>query len=272
LRTLASLQVRPRRNREFGHYMATAMFWEHHDDPFDLLIGESAPMRHLKETIRRVATTGSHVVLRGEPGVGKELVARIVHQRSGRVGPFNAINLGAIPKFKIAECLFGSEPPSHDCSESCAGRFEQAHLGTLFVVEIVETPKSLRAPFADVVRTKQLRRLRSQVTREADVRVVAAVSDPSDRLPNPIADALSGVVIHIPPLRERGTDALLIARAFLEQMHEGQRFSAEAERRLSMVDLPGNVRQLQNVVERAAVITDGAVIPASALLVHRGRR
>lgn len=251
--------------------MATAMFWDHHDDPLDRLIGESAPMRRLKNTIRHVAATGRHVVLRGEAGVGKELIAQVIHQRSGRVGAFVAVNVGAIPTAVLPECLFGHESEAaRSDSEWGLGRFERAHLGTLFIDEMDTIPESLHGPLAHVVRMKELPRIGSAAIRQADVRVVAAIPDGSLTSLEFIEDVFAPVVIDVPPLRERGADALLLARAFVDRMHEGHRLSAEAERRLLKVDLPGNVRQLENIVTWAASWTDGAVIPAAALRLDDG--
>jgi DNA-binding NtrC family response regulator len=233
------------------------------------LIGNSEAMDAVRRMIVRVAPTDSAVLICGESGCGKELVAESLHAGSARAdGPFVAINCGAIPPTLIEAELFGYEKGSFTgASRTHAGVFERANNGTLLLDEFTEMPLEMQARLLRVLETKRVRRVGAEVEIPVNVRVLAATNRcpveavEAGHLREDIYYRLAVVLIRLPPLRERGEDILALADYFLADLNRRhaqhpKRFSAAMRERLAQYDWPGNVRQLRNAVERAFVLCD----------------
>ena len=240
------------------------------------LLGESLPMRTLADTLRRLARVDSSVLLRGETGTGKTRVARAIHQASPRAPkPFVAVNCGAIPESLIESELFGHEAGAFTGAQKRhRGRIELAHGGTLFLDEVGELSLPAQARLLTVLEERRFTRVGGESEVQADLRLIAATNVDLEeacargRFRRDLLFRLDVVPLHVPPLRERGQDALLIARAVAEEVAARYalpppRFEPEAEARILAYPWPGNVRELRNVVERAVVLSpDGAIGPA----------
>jgi DNA-binding NtrC family response regulator len=232
------------------------------------LIGASEAMQSVRRMIGRVAPTDSAVLICGESGCGKELVAESLHAGSPRRdGPFVAINCGAIPHTLIEAELFGYEKGSFTgASRTHAGVFERANNGTLLLDEFTEMPLEMQARLLRVLETKRVRRVGAEAEIPVDVRVLAATNRSpveaveAGHLREDIYYRLAVVLIRLPPLRERGDDAVALADWFLERLNRrhgvAKRFSAAMRKRVAQYEWPGNVRQLRNAVERAFVLCD----------------
>ena len=232
------------------------------------LIGTSEAMEAVRRLIVRVAPTDSAVLICGESGCGKELVAESLHAGSARAaGPFVAINCGAIPPTLIEAELFGFEKGSFTgASRMHAGVFERANNGTLLLDEIAEMPLEMQARLLRVLETKRVRRVGAETEIPVNVRVLAATNRcpveavEAGHLREDIYYRLAVVMIKLPPLRERGEDVAALADFFLQELNERhgtrKRFSETMRSRLTGYEWPGNVRQLRNGVERAFVLCD----------------
>ena len=232
------------------------------------LIGSSEAMDAVRRMIVRVAPTDSAVLICGESGCGKELVAESLHAGSPRAeGPFVAINCGAIPPTLIEAELFGYEKGSFTgASRTHAGVFERANNGTLLLDEFTEMPLEMQARLLRVLETKRVRRVGAEVEIPVNVRVLAATNRcpveavEAGHLREDIYYRLAVVLIRLPPLRERGEDILALSDYFLADLNgrhgHAKRFSPAMRERLAEYDWPGNVRQLRNAVERAFVLCD----------------
>ncbi len=239
---------------------------------FGPLWGRSVAMQRVHEQISKVAGTGITVLISGESGTGKELVAQTVHALSRRrKQPFLAVNCGAISPHLIESEIFGHEKGSFTGAErQHLGFFERAAGGTLFLDEITEMRAELQVKLLRVLETGRFMRVGSTQSLEADVRIVAATNrDPlqavaEGKLREDLMYRLNVFPILVPPLRDRLEDVPLLAKHFVQAMgqQEGhtKRFSAEALHRLGIYRWPGNVRELRNAVQRAYVMTDGALI------------
>jgi DNA-binding NtrC family response regulator len=233
------------------------------------LIGNSPGIRKVRELIGRVAPTDSTVLICGESGCGKELVAESVHAMSPRAGkPFVAINCAAIPATLIEAELFGHERGSFTgAMRTREGVFERANGGTLLLDEITEMPLDLQSRLLRVLETKRLNRVGGSADLPVDVRVIASTNRlPSQafeegRLREDIYYRLAVVTIELPPLRERGDDILVLAEFFLGELNlrngTRKRLSDELRARFMRHRWPGNVRELRNAVERAYILCDG---------------
>jgi len=235
---------------------------------FGALIGRSKPMQEVYDLIGRVAPTDASVLILGESGTGKELVAQTIHDLSRRKdGPFIGVNCGAISPTLIESELFGHEKGSFTGADRRRhGFFEQANSGTLFLDEITEMPLELQVKLLRVLEMRAVTRVGSTDSIPVDVRLVSA----SNRNPSQAVEAgvlrqdllyrLNVFPIHIPPLRERGEDIELLAEHFLSQVNRRERtdkrWSEAALRHLRDLSWTGNVRELRNVVDRAAILTD----------------
>jgi DNA-binding NtrC family response regulator len=237
------------------------------------LLGEDPAFKETLLEVQRAAHSDANVLLLGESGTGKELLARSVHQLSGRAkGPFVAINCAAIPEALLENELFGHEKGAFTgASARKTGKAEMAHRGTLFLDEIGEMPLSLQAKILRLVQEKQFERVGGLQTLAVDVRVVAATNKDlraavaSKEFREDLFFRLSVFPIEIPPLRRRRGDIPLLAEAFLERYarelgRRGLQLSDPARQALTEHSWPGNVRELQNTLERAAILCDGAFI------------
>ena len=234
------------------------------------IIGNSSRMQEVYEMVHRVADSNATVLLRGESGTGKTLVAKALHYNSNRSkGPFIVVNCSALPETLLESELFGHEKGSFTgANERKKGRFEQAEGGTLFPDEIGEISPAVQVKLLNVIQERTFQRLGGTETIRADIRLVAAtnrdletaVSEKHFR--EDLYYRLNVFPVFLPPLRERRTDVLLLTDFFLEKYclennKQIRRISTSAIDLLIQYHWPGNVRELQNCMERAVLICDG---------------
>jgi two-component system, NtrC family, response regulator len=237
------------------------------------MIGASERIRWVIAAIRKVAPAEVPVLITGESGTGKELVAKAIHARSRRRdGPFVVIDCGAIPENLLESELFGHEKGAFTGAwQQKRGKLEAAQEGTVFLDEIGELPLPLQVKLLRFVQDHVLERVGGQRQIRVDARIIAATNV---SLREAIAQGefredlyyrLGVVAVHLPPLRDRGEDILLIAQAFLRQMREQMRkrqrgFTREAVQAMLAYPWPGNVRELSNRIQRALVMAEGPCI------------
>lgn len=241
------------------------------------LIGRSPAMQHVYRVIARVVSTDLTVLVSGESGTGKELVARAIHDLGGRrAAPFVAINMAAIPRDLIEAELFGHERGAFTgAGQRNAGRFEQAAGGTLFLDEIGDMPIDAQTRLLRVLQTGEFTTVGGARTIRADVRIVAATNRDLEAqvaaglFREDLFYRLNVVPLELPSLRERGEDVALLARHFLDQAAvQGlprRQLSTDAVALLMAHDWPGNVREMENLMRRLAVLARDAVIDAEAI-------
>ena len=241
--------------------------------PYRDLLGATPRMQRLFRLLQRIAPSESTVLLTGESGTGKELVARAIHLQSGRAqGPFVPVHCGAIPEGLIESELFGyARGAFTGATTGRRGLIEEADGGTLFLDEIAETPLSTQVKLLRFLENNEVRRLGENETRIVNCRVIAATNKDLARavaqgqFREDLFYRLNVVQLEIPPLRERREDIPLLAQYFLERMAKklGKKlagFSPEAQRLLVAHDYPGNVRELEHAVERAATMAEGEIL------------
>jgi DNA-binding NtrC family response regulator len=238
---------------------------------FGALYGACVPMRKLFGTIKRLARSTAPVIILGESGSGKELVATTLHQLSDRADqPFIAVNCGAIAENLIESELFGHERGSFTgASRTHRGCFERASGGTLFLDEITEMPIDMQVRLLRVLETGRFCRVGGDNEISTDVRVLAASNRDlqqavtSGRLREDLMYRLCVIPLAVPPLRDRDSDAVLLAEMFLQNLNdendENKRLSQRAKERILEYRWPGNVRELKNVIHRAFVLSDNDV-------------
>jgi len=242
------------------------------------MLGSGPAMRRLQEMIRRAAPSEGRVLVTGENGTGKELVARALHQGSRRAeGPFVKLNCAAVPAELIESELFGHERGAFTGAVAARrGRFEQADGGTLFLDEVGDMPAAMQAKLLRVLQEGEFERVGGSATQRVDVRVVAATNKDlaaevkAGRFREDLYYRLNVVPIHAPPLRERREDLPGLAERFLAEAcaRNGRRpltFARDGLAALLRHDYPGNVRELRNVVERLAILADGPELSAEAV-------
>jgi DNA-binding NtrC family response regulator len=239
------------------------------------MIGSGAAMQRLFELVRRAAASEGRVLITGENGSGKELVARALHDGSRRkAGPFVKLNCAAVPADLIESELFGHEKGAFTGATAVRrGKFELADGGTLFLDEVGDMPAAMQAKVLRVLQESELERVGGQQTLKVNVRVLAATNKDlqaevaAGRFREDLYYRLAVVLVHAPPLRERKEDIPAMADRFLAEACErnGRRpmtFSREAHLVLQAHDWPGNVRELRNLVERVAILCDGPALGA----------
>jgi transcriptional regulator with GAF, ATPase, and Fis domain len=240
---------------------------------FDELLGESPPMRQLKEKIARVARTSGCVLVRGESGSGKELVARAIHRNSPRSDrPLLSVNCAAIPSELMESQLFGHVKGAFTSADSDhKGWFQQADSGSLFLDEVGEMTLEGQAKLLRILEGHPFLQVGGSKEISVDVRVVAATNRDlrefvrEKRFREDLYYRLSVFELYIPPLRERGEDGELLIDFFLDHFKKqhgrpGLAISKEARKQLLGYHWPGNVRQLRNVLDSAVVLADGEAI------------
>jgi two-component system response regulator HydG len=234
---------------------------------FEELLGASPPMARMFDLLARVASADASVLITGETGTGKELVARALHNRSGRRGPFVAINCAALPEALLESELFGHAKGAFtDARESRAGLLVQADGGTLFLDEVGDMAPRLQSKLLRALQERRVRPLGGSAEVAFDARVLAATHRDLEteveekRFRDDLYYRLNVVKVEVPPLRARGGDVLLLAQRFVEHFSRRsakaiEGWSAPAAERLLAYAWPGNVRELQNCVERAVALT-----------------
>ena len=240
---------------------------------FDNIIGHSDAMREIFATVTRVAPTRATVLLCGESGVGKDLIARAIHHHSPRDSrPFVKINCTALPENLMESELFGYEKGAFTgANTSKPGKFEQADTGTVFLDEIGDVPASVQVKLLRILQEREFERLGSNKTRHIDVRVLAATNVDlraaleQGNFREDLYYRLNVLPINIPPLRERKEDIPFLAGFFVKKLSKDldspvQSISDAAIQRLLEYHWPGNVRELENVLERSMVLANGPVL------------
>ena len=237
------------------------------EDPENEILGESEATNHLRKLIRRVAQTNATVLIQGENGTGKELVAHAMHRNSNRKdGPFIKLNCAALPENLVESELFGHEKGSFTgATNKREGRFELAHGGTIFLDEISELSLPLQSKLLRVLQEREFERVGGNRTIKVDVRVVAATNRKLDQsvekneFRQDLYFRLNVVPVHVPALRERDGDVPLLAEAFCQRFIRNhgvpvKGLTPESLAALQRHDWPGNIRELQNVLERAVIL------------------
>lgn len=237
------------------------------------LIGESPEMKRVYSMIRKIGPSMVNVLVTGESGTGKEMVARALHTSSHRSKkPFVAINCAAIPRELLESELFGHAKGAFTGATSARrGLFEEAHEGTILLDEIGDLPLNLQAKILRLIQTKQVKAIGQNVTREVDVRIISATHKnlkamiQKGEFREDLYYRLNVMPIHLPALRDRKEDILLLAEFFLRKNAENngaplKGLSRKASAKLMSFPWKGNVRELENVVERAIVLADGDYI------------
>ncbi|MGB5449204.1 MAG: sigma 54-interacting transcriptional regulator [Woeseiaceae bacterium] len=240
---------------------------------FGRIVGTSAALRRMLKRVEAVAETPANVLVQGESGVGKELVAHAIHIRSPRAdGPLVKVNCASIPKELFESEFFGHVKGAFTgAHRDRIGRFQLADGGTLFLDEISEIPLELQGKLLRVLQESEFERVGDDVTRSVDVRVIAATNRNLEQL---IVDGkfredlfyrLSVFPVEVPPLRDRGDDVVQLAQHFLEQTckdfgREGLTLTRAQTANLRAYEWPGNVRELKNVIERAVILSQGKVL------------
>lgn len=242
---------------------------EANDKPFQDFIGTSPKMLKVFETIRKVAETDASVLILGENGTGKEVVARALHRNSQRKNEvFISVDLGSIAETLFESELFGHEKGAFtDAIKEKPGRFELANDGTLFLDEIGNLSLPMQAKLLSVLERREITRVGSTKTKAIDIRLICATNIPvlewisQGKFRQDLLYRINTVEIHLPPLRERQEDLPLLANHFLQvyakkYMKKMKGISASALRKLEQYAWPGNIRELQHAIERAVIMSD----------------
>jgi formate hydrogenlyase transcriptional activator len=240
---------------------------------FEQLVGNSPALESVLEQVERVAPTDSTVLLQGETGTGKELIARSIHNISSRCGrPYIRLNCAAIPFDLLESELFGHEKGAFTGAiGQKIGRFELADKGTLFLDEVGDIPLALQSKLLRILQEQEFERLGSTRTHQVDVRLVAATNrDLVDMVKqrefrNDLYYRLNVFPITLPPLRERREDIPALVTHFVELYgrrmgKQIEHIPAETMAALRSYDWPGNIRELQNFIERSVILSDGVVL------------
>jgi formate hydrogenlyase transcriptional activator len=266
-----SFPVRPSDESSCGDHSSDQAF---RPRKFERLVGSSAALEAVLDSVKRVAPTSSTVLIQGETGTGKELIARAIHNISPRCGrPFVKLNCAAIPLDLLESELFGHEKGAFTGAiAQKPGRFELADKGTLFLDEVGDIPPQLQPKLLRVLQEQEFERLGSSRTHQVDVRLVAATHrDLAEMVKNgefrsDLYFRLNVFPVQLPPLRERREDIPALVAHFVEIL--GHRVGRQIDHipEQTMLDLcsyhwPGNIRELQNLIERALILSEDGVLP-----------
>jgi DNA-binding NtrC family response regulator len=244
----------------------------------------SAPLKEMVRTVQRVAPSDVPILITGESGTGKEVTADLIHALSNRAkNRIIKINCAALPRELIESELFGSVKGAYTGAHTDReGLFRQAEGGTLFLDEISEMPIDTQSKLLRVLQDQEVRPIGGKVSYKTNCRIVAATNRKPEeaikdgKLREDLFYRISAITVHLPPLRERRDDIMPLANAFLKRFAaQANRtitgFSREAIERLTAFDWPGNVRQLQNEVQRCVLLSEGSVIEAADLSITNVR-
>jgi len=243
------------------------------------LLGESEVMQEIFYKIEKIAPTDANILILGENGTGKDLIAKAVHQQSLRTEkPYLKVDVGALTESLFESELFGHKKGAFtDAREDRAGRFEAANGGTLFLDEIGNIPLHLQAKLLSVLQNRQIMRLGSNEVVPVDIRLICATNVPLSELANEsrfrkdLIYRINTVEITVPPLRKRDTDITLLAKHF-SKMYSNKylkpvlEFDPKAVEKLLNYHYPGNVRELQYTIERAVIMADEGILQAKDLI------
>ncbi|MCB0568731.1 MAG: sigma-54-dependent Fis family transcriptional regulator [Phaeodactylibacter sp.] len=244
--------------------------------PFNDVVGQSEAMQSVLRTVEKVAATDANVLILGENGVGKEVIARAIHRQSHRAKEvFVPVDMGAIPESLCESELFGHKKGAFTGAvENRVGRFQMAHGGTLFLDEIGNIPISMQPKLLQALQSLTITPVGSDRSNKVDIRLISATNQPlreligQGRFREDLLYRINTVEIHIPPLRERTDDISLLAGHFLnlyaKKYRKGElEIQAEVYQKLRAYAWPGNVRELQHMVERAVILCEGSTIRPS---------
>jgi len=244
--------------------------------PFSEMIGESLPMRQVKQLIDKVGKTDANILVLGENGTGKELVARALHKKSLRnERDFIGVDMGAISESLFESELFGYKKGAFtDAKEDRTGRFELAQKGTLFLDEIGNLSLALQAKLLAVLQNREIKPLGSNKTIPIDIRLICATNMPlqemvrEQKFRQDLLYRINTVEINLPPLRERAEDIALLAQSYLvhytKKYRKGDKqFSPLAIKYLEQYHFPGNIRELQHAIERAIILSETPILQPS---------
>jgi transcriptional regulator with PAS, ATPase and Fis domain len=252
-----------------GHSESLIKEENHAEQVFDTMIGRSEVMKMVFKMIKKVSASESTVLITGESGTGKELVAQAIHAHSPRSHqPLIPVNCGAIPEDLLESELFGHEKGAFTGAiRSRLGRFELAQSGTIFLDEIGDMSPALQVKLLRVIQEKQFERIGGVKTISADVRIITATNQNLEqavkekRFREDLFYRINVIPIHLPPLRERGSDIMMLAEYFLDYFNNiksknVQRISRDTAGHLLRYSWPGNVRELQNLMEMLVVMKE----------------
>ena len=250
------------------------------DQPFSQIIGRSEPMKKVLTAVEKVASTDAYVLILGENGTGKELVARAIHRLSNRASNlFVSVDMGAIPDSLFESELFGHNKGAFtDAKESKPGRFEMASGGTLFLDEIANIPLQMQSKLLGVLQTKQVSRLGSISSKTIDIRLISATNASlndlvaSGKFRQDLYYRINTIEIVLPPLRERDDDIIIIAEHYLDYFgkkygKKNLKLSKAVHRLIYSYAWPGNVRELAHAIERAVIMTETSTIETTSILI-----
>ena len=251
------------------------------DQGFSKIIGESEPMKELLTVIDKVANTDANILILGENGTGKEVISRAIHRKSERAeNLFVNVDLGAIPENLFESELFGHAKGSFtDAKEERTGRFEIAHQGTLFLDEIGNLSLPLQSKLLTAIQKKEITKVGSNTSVPVDIRLICATNMPlkemvdKNEFRQDLYFRINTVEIHVPPLRDRAEDIPLIANHFLDIYRKKykkpeMKISADAFKKLKKYGWPGNIRELQHIIERTVIMSNSNVLNASDFVLN----
>ena len=246
------------------------------------IIGQSEPMQEIYKLVEKLSDTDANVLILGENGTGKDLVARAIYHHSPRVNKvFVGIDLGSIPDSLFESELFGYEKGAFtDAKKEKPGRMEAASSGTLFLDEIGNLSLPMQAKMLTAIEKKYITRLGSKHNTPIDVRIICATNADiyaeveAGNFRRDLLYRINTIELHIPPLRERGNDILLLTDHFLEKYalkykKEIRNIAPDARKKLQHYSWPGNVRELQNLVERAVILCPGNILRAEDFVIQQ---
>ena len=280
LATLSSAIKLKRSYNEVQHLKETnSQLASELNKPFGEILGDSEAMQNVFTIINKVAQTDANVLILGENGTGKELVAKALHNRSLRKEkPFIGVDMGSITETLFESELFGHKKGAFtDAKDDRAGRFEVANEGTLFLDEIGNLPMPLQSKLLTVIQRREVIRVGSNKPVDIDIRLVCATNMPvydmveTNEFRQDLLYRINTVEIKLPPLRERGDDVLLLAERFIDNYSKKyrkptKRLAESTRSKLLRYHWPGNVRELQHAIERAIIMSDDVVLQPNDFL------